>query len=271
MAQGYYEKLYKTVKSGNEKAIAKAFSQTNAGKQSKLQSQIDNLSTRMDASGVNTSEAKDSRNPIEKLLGLKENQNFIFDIFELLNRPQQALFGAIDAAQKGEDVLGGAWQNFKGDKETSFKQILNNAGLEDKEGLDLSDVLGFAGDVFLDPLDLAILPVSGVAKGAKALDTASDVAKSGVKFKSANDLIFEGAGKAAKGLAKAADTGIEKALTKAVKNAKAKNTYLGCPFVFLTISFATQVYIPDFADIFTTIIIEISRNITLNICPIKFE
>ncbi|MBR1386422.1 MAG: hypothetical protein IJ568_06300 [Bacilli bacterium] len=228
MAQGYYEKLYKTVKSGNKKAIAKAFSQSTTGKQSDLQKQIDNLSTRMSASGVDTSKAKDTRNPIEKLLGLKENQNFVFDIFELLNRPQQAIFGAIDAAQKGEDVLGGAWQNFKGDKETSFKQILNNAGLEDKEGLDLSDILGFAGDVLLDPMDFAILPVAGagravkamdtasdVAKGAKAIDTASDVAKAGIKFKSANDLIFEGAGKAAKGLARAADTGIEKALTKA--------------------------------------------------------
>lgn len=228
MAQGYYEKLYKTVKSGNKKAIAKAFSQSTAGKQSDLQKQIDNLSTRMSASGVDTSKAKDTRNPIEKFLGLKENQNFVFDIFELLNRPQQAIFGAIDAAQKGEDVLGGAWQNFKGDKETSFKQILNNAGLEDKEGLDLSDILGFAGDVLLDPMDFAILPVAGagravkamdtasdVAKGVKAVDTASDVAKAGIKFKSANDLIFEGAGKAAKGLARAADTGIEKALTKA--------------------------------------------------------
>ena len=242
MAKGYYEKLYKAVKSGNDKAMKSLSSQTPAGKKENLQKQINNLSTRMNAAGVDTSGVKDTRNTVEKFLGLPENQNIVFDFFELLNRPQQALFGAIDAAQRGEDAGAAAWSNFKGDKETNFKQILKNAGMEDQEGLDLTDVLGFAGDVLLDPLDLALIPVTGganvaaqavdtagdVAKGAKALDTVSDIAKGanaidnisdvargGIKFKSANDLIFEGLGKGVKGLAKAADTGIEKALTKA--------------------------------------------------------
>ena len=74
MAKGYYEKLYETLVSNSDKAAKAAYKQTSSGKQGSLQTKIDNLSTRMGAAGVDTSKAKDSRNAVEKLLGLPENQ-----------------------------------------------------------------------------------------------------------------------------------------------------------------------------------------------------
>lgn len=188
----------------------------------KLQGQVDNYKTRLEAAGQDT----DKRNWLEKALNLPEGQNALFDIFEIIGRPQQALFGAIDAAQTGEDV----WEDFKrglgGAKTTSGGQLLRNAGMGGSGEFNLfdpssygeaslSDVLGFGLDLFADPIDLALwasVPATGgatapvaigktaadtakvadtvsdVAKIAKAADTATDVAKTAKAVDTATDV-----------------------------------------------------------------------------------
>lgn len=189
------------------------------------QSKIANYQARLAAGGVDPEQATDSRNWLEKALNLTPNQNVIFDIFELINRPQQALFGGIENMQQGGDFLEGAAEGIKGNKETQFKNILMNTGMfDDEKGkLDLVDVLGFGGDVLLDPVDLPLIPVSAAAKGAKAVDAVSDVAKAANVADTASDAIkfispTQALGKAAKagikGGASIADTGIEKLFNK---------------------------------------------------------
>lgn len=188
----------------------------------KLQGQVNNYKTRLEAAGQDT----DKRNWLEKKLNLPEGQNALFDIFEIIGRPQQALFGAIDAAQTGEDV----WEDFKrglgGAKTTSGGQLLRNAGMGGSGEFNLfdpssygeaslSDVLGFGLDLFADPIDLALwasVPATGgatapvaigktaadtakvadtvsdVAKIAKAADTATDVAKTAKVVDTATDV-----------------------------------------------------------------------------------
>ena len=190
----------------------------------KNQNLINDYNARLAAAGVDPSKATDTRNWLEKSLNLTPNQNALFDVFEILNRPQQALFGGIENLQNGEDFLEGAKQGITGNKDTSFKDILMNTGAFDDttfqdasketdsklgallKSIDLVDVLGMAGDVFLDPMDVPFIPVSAASKGAKAVDATKFISPS------------QGVGKLAKGAikggAKLADTNLEKVLTK---------------------------------------------------------
>ena len=208
----------------------------------KNQGTIANYSARLAAGGVDPSQVTDDRNWLEKALNLRQNQGALFDIFELINRPQQALFGGIESMQQGGDFLEGAEQGIKGNKDTTFKDILMNTGqfsdttYEDllKQGesdniltrlkaTDLVDLLGFAGDVMLDPMDVPLIPVSAATKGAKALDAASDVAKAAnvadtasdvTKFISPTQWLGQTAKKGIKGAAGIADTGLENLFKK---------------------------------------------------------
>lgn len=178
-----------------------------------VKNQVGNYKTRLQNIGVDPEEAIDTRNPLEKALNLKKDQNVLFDIFEVLNRPQQALFGAIDNAINDKDVGKGALEGLAGKKETSGGKILRDLGMEGtgkgniftKEGrknLALSDVLGLGLDIFADPLDYIAAPVkvtSAAGKAVKAADNISDVLSKGSKLVKSADTV----GDTARGIAKA--------------------------------------------------------------------
>lgn len=212
MAKGKYQKLYEArmKRLGKDKST-----------EDDLQSQVNNLKARLEAGGVENPEA-DDRNALEKWLNLEQDQGIIGDVLELLERPFQAIKTGITSAQEGDSALKGAWEGLSGQKDTEFKEVLmNTGGFEDEKGkLDLVDVLGYAGDVFLDPVNY--IPVAGWGKAAKVLDSTGDIMKAYKATSTLDDLVFKAGGKAIKGGAKIADTGIEKGLkyldeTKGVK------------------------------------------------------
>lgn len=203
MAKGKYQTLYEA----RMKRLGK-----DKDTEEYLQNQISNLKTRLEAGGVKNPEV-DDRNALEKLLNLKQDQGLIRDVFEILNRPQQALFTGIKNSQEGGSFLEGMKEGITGNEETAFKDILMNTGaFEDEKGkLDLVDVLGFTGDVFLDPMNV---PVAGFGKVGKALDAGDNVFKAMRNADTIDDLLFKAGGKAIKGGAKISDTVIEKGLKK---------------------------------------------------------
>lgn len=216
----------KTITRGSTK---KSSSSSSSSGQS-LDKKIANYERRLEAAGIDVDEATDKRNPIEKALNLKQGQNALFDIFEILNRPQNALFTGINNLQKGKDFGKGLEEGITGKKNTSGKDILKSAGMKDKKGLDLTDVLGFGMDVFLDPTDLAFIPATGAkaaTKATKALQAANKADDALRVARAAGDAteIAKAAEKATKA-AKAADVAQDaaKAASKSVLYNAGKST-----------------------------------------------
>lgn len=193
---------------------------------SKLTKTLGNYETRLENIGVEA----DSRNPVEKFLNLPEDQNVLFDVFEIIGRPQQALFTGINNAILGDSFTEGLKEGITGETKTSGGEILRNLGIDNGDGGEASltdpstwgidDVLGTALDIFADPVDLALwgsaIPTGGATVPIAAAKSASKYANTGVKLAKGLDTASD-ATKVVKGLDTASD---------AVKTVKGLDTAL---------------------------------------------
>lgn len=153
--------------------VMPGYSDTYAG------NQVEYLQQKLLANGQDPMKALDTRNPLEKTLNLTPDQNFIFDIFEILGRPQQGLFTGLNNAAKGEDFSEGFMKGLKGQETTSGGDLIRTHFGGDEEKFGLDDVAGFALDVFLDPMDLIGVGLVGdAAKAAGAIDDVADAGRS---------------------------------------------------------------------------------------------
>lgn len=188
----YTPKTYSTTSGFNTK---------NSSSGSSAATQANNLTTRLNAVGVDT----DTRNPLEKLLNLTPDQNFIFDIFELIDRPGQAVRNAIAPEQDTGNVLTNALAGLTGEQKTSGSDLIDrtlgtvseDASLGEKA---LHGALGFGAEILLDPLnwvgvglaDDVVRGAGNVADVAKAADKAQDASKLIFGFNKGQDLLGYG-------------------------------------------------------------------------------
>ena len=68
---------------------------------------------------------KDTRSPLEKTLGLRKNQNWIFDVLELFDRPDNALRAATEWLTEGKNPIEGFAKGFSGEAKVEWSDILN--------------------------------------------------------------------------------------------------------------------------------------------------
>ena len=175
----------------------------------KLENQVKNYKTRLGNIGIDAEDVTDNRNALEKFLNLEKDQNVLFDIFEVLDRPRNALFTGIQSAVDGGSFGEGLLEGIKGETETSGKDILvDNFGMYDEQGkLNLSDVLGFGLDIVGDPTNWALPGMKSLSD--VAMDTAGKVIKKGARV--ADTAVEAGL----KGIDKLSDSKIAKVAKKA--------------------------------------------------------
>lgn len=82
---------------------------------------VNNYKTRLQAAGYNLDDINDDRNIVEKALNLEKDQNALFDIFEILNRPQNALLSGISELQNGGSFLTGLKEGITGEQKQLVK------------------------------------------------------------------------------------------------------------------------------------------------------
>lgn len=169
-----------------------------------LVQQAVNYETRLEA--INA-DGKDTRNPLEKLLNLPEDQNFLFDIGELLDRPFNAIKGGIQEAQEGGSVGEGLLNGISGEKTYYAGDILRNAGVSDDplfqnplngEDVSTADIAGTILDIFADPT--SYIPVGAVAKGVNVANKGRALTKATKALNTAQDTLST---------LKAADTAVD--------------------------------------------------------------
>ncbi len=88
-------------------------------------------------------------------------------IFDILSRTTYATAGGVRAGMQGESIPEAAWKGLKGETKSTWADVLGDLGVEEGP---TRTIAGLAGDIILDPTNIALPLAAGkIAKGMKAL------------------------------------------------------------------------------------------------------
>jgi hypothetical protein len=118
-----------------------------------LNTQYENLSARLGAVGAPV----DDRGPVGRLLNLEQNQGMLMDIFEVIDRPGQAVKGAIVGAATGRGVMEGFVEGLAGQSDRTGLEFLEETGALSQNQIDTMGgvekfVVNLTTDIVTDPL-----------------------------------------------------------------------------------------------------------------------
>ena len=100
----------------------------------------------------------DTRNPLEKTLGLRKNQPFLFDILEMFDRPDNALRAATEWLTEGKNPIEGFAKGFSGEAKVEWSDILN---INQEEGLKRA-VVDIGMTIFMVSLSTFLMGAPGL-------------------------------------------------------------------------------------------------------------
>lgn len=137
-----------------------------------LEKQRQNLDARLRAEGVDPDTLGgefDNRNLLEKALNLTPDQGVLMDFFEILQRPVQAVKGALVSGYDGINPIQGALEGLSGKRKTTGREILGGGEKVDLGLPALNLIADLGTDIALDPL--TYVPAGFFLKGFKKLTT----------------------------------------------------------------------------------------------------
>lgn len=154
-----------------------------------LESQKANLETRLAAQ-----EKVDNRNLIEKALNLPEDQGFLMDFADIIDRPFQAVGQALTAVlDKDADttLAKSFWEGLSGQEKMEFTDMLDDIGVETDEWSEARKFLvNIVGSMALDPF--TYIPAGFFAKmfiGNKGVKTSAILKQLDDGFKASNKML----------------------------------------------------------------------------------